>query len=221
MIKLTNMLTVPCVVFLVFSLMTVLGGCGGIMEEEDAPSELIGSWYGNDYKFAFEIDRTGEGYIAASKTHCTVSVSVKTVYFRDYHDNVVGTFRYTLNNDELTITAKTGDFNDMSSASPFIKSGTIPFPYYGNVPVELIGTWYAKNNAPLSPRFRITECTMTIFGSPESQYTTIVQGYTVSVWSGGTQQGTFQYVFIYGEMVVTNGTDICKGWESLSPLVKK
>jgi hypothetical protein len=211
------------VVFLALLLMTVLTGCGGTMEEEDAPFELIGSWYSNDYKFAFEINRTGEGYIASSKTYCAVSVSGKTVYFRYRGDDVAGTFHYTLNNSdngELTITAGTGDFSGMSSASPFIKSGTIPSG--GSVPVELIGTWYAKDYSPSSPRFRITKPnTITISGSPESQYTTIVQGYTVSVWSGGTQQGIFQYVFRYGEMSVINGTGICQGWESLSPLVKK
>jgi hypothetical protein len=215
------MQTVPRVVILVFSLMAVLAGCGGIMEEEDAPSELIGSWYDKNYKFAFEIDRTGEGYIASSETHCTVSVSGKTVYFRYRGDNEAGTFRYTLNYDELTITAGTGDFSGMSSASPFIKSGTIPFPYYGKVPVELIGTWYAKNNAPLSPRFRITESgTMTISGSPESQYTAILQGTKVNVLDGSVLKGTFQYVFSYGEMRVINGTDICEGLAVLSPFVK-
>jgi hypothetical protein len=34
-------------------------------------------------------------------------------------------------------------------------------------------------------------------------------------------KGEFQYSFIYGEMIVPNGTEICAGLAVLSPFVKR
>jgi hypothetical protein len=197
--------------------------CGGITitdgNNDDALYELAGRWYNNIYDFAFEITQSGEGYIAESKTQCTVSVSGSFVYFRDSRDYVMGSFHYSLKNGELIMTLGTGDFKDMPSASPFIKSGSAPSG--GAVPVAFIGPWYAKEPRPQTPNFEIAKSgVMTISGSP-TQYTAIVSGNKVSVLERSILKGTFQYSFMYGEMIVTNGTGDCEGLAVLSPFVKK
>jgi hypothetical protein len=199
-----------------------LAGCGGVMagSDDDALYELAGAWYDSRCFFAFEITQDGDGYIAASKTQCAVSVSGGSVYFKDGRGREVGSFSYTIKTGQLTMTTGTGDFRNMPSSSPFVKSGTIPSG--GAVPVELIGRWYAKSNSPAAPNFEIAASgAMTISGSMAS-YTAIVTGNNkVSVLEGSVLQGEFQYYFMYGEIIVTNGTDICKGLAVLSPFVKK
>jgi hypothetical protein len=198
----------------------VLSGCdGNIDNNDDAMYELAGRWYNNLYDFAFEITEAGDGYIAESRTQCTVSVSGSFVYFRDSHSNLMGSFSYSIKNGELTMTLGREDFSDMPASSPFIKSGTIPSG--GVVPVEFIGKWYAASNPPPSPNFEIKKSgAMTISGSP-TQYTAIVQGNKIAVLESSILKGDFQYSFIYGEtMIVTNGTEDCAGLEVLSPFVK-
>lgn len=204
------------------SVMLAITACGDVTEnDEDALYELTGKWYGTDYTLAFEITQDGEGYIAASKTEYAVSVSGGGfVRFRNSGGTVVGSFNYSIKNGQLTMTLGSGDFKGLEAVSPFVKAGTIPPG--GGVPVELIGTWYAKTNPPASPNFEIyASGAMTISGSATS-YTAIVQGNKVSVLEDSVLQGEFQYSFVYGgEMIVTNGTDICAGLAVLSPFVKK
>ena len=203
------------------SLALVLAGCGGVGpgNNDDALYELAGRWYNNLYDFAFEITQAGEGYIAESRTQCTVSVSRRFEYFRDSHGTVLGSFLYSVKNGALTMSLGMGDFRDMSSLSPFIKSGSIPSG--GVVPVEFIGTWYAKSTLPAAPSFEITKSGfMTISGSP-TQYTAIISGDNIAVLEGSILKGVFRYFFMYGEMTITNGTDMCSGLVYLSPFVKK
>jgi hypothetical protein len=201
----------------------VLAGCGdvGPGNNDDALSELAGKWHNNLYEYAFEITEEGDGYVAKSRTHCTVSVSGPFVYFRDTHDNSIGSFHYSIKNGELTMTLGIGDFRDMSSLSPFIQSGNAPSG--GVVPVEFIGKWYAKSASQEAPSFEITKYgLMTISGSP-TQYTAFIpkNTNTIAVLEGSVLKGEFRYFFSYGEMSVTRGTDICSGLVYLSPFVKK
>ncbi|MDR3343071.1 MAG: hypothetical protein LBT14_09870 [Treponema sp.] len=55
-----------------------------------------------------------------------------------------------------------GDFSDMPSSSPFIKSGTIPSD--GTVPVEFIGKWYATSNTGCNA-FVLPNETEVLFGA--------------------------------------------------------
>jgi hypothetical protein len=199
----------------------VLAGCGGIPDgnNDDALYELAGRWYNNRYDFAFEITREGEGYIAESRTQCAVSVSGSFVYFRDSHGYSTGSFSYSIKNGELTMTLGMGDFNGIQSSSPFIKSGSAPSG--GVIPVEFIGKWYATANPPSSPDFEITAAgAMTVSGSA-AQYRAIVSGNKIAVLAGSELKGEFRYSFMYGEMIVTGGTDLCAGFQYLSPFVKK
>jgi hypothetical protein len=202
----------------------VLPGCETDTDDDnsnndDALYELAGRWYNKLYDFAFEITQAGEGYIAESRTQCAVSVSGSSVYFRDSHSTVMGSFRYSIKNGELTMTRGTGDFSGMPASSPFIKSGTIPSG--GAVPVEFIDKWYAASNPPPSPNFEITKSgIMTVSGSP-THYTARVQGNKITVLDNSMFKGDFQYSFVYGEtMIVTNGTEDCAGLAALSPFVK-
>jgi hypothetical protein len=199
----------------------LLAACGEItnINDDDALYELTGKWYNNLYDFVFEITPEGEAYIAESKTQCTVSVSGRFVYFLDSHGNIIGSFSYSIKNGELTMKLGMGDFINMSSASPFIKSGVIPSG--GSVPVEFIGVWRAKNRLPPSSGFEIAKSGEMIISGSTAQYTAVVQGNRVFVLDGSILRGEFQYSFIYGEMFVTNGTDICTGLAVLSPFVKK
>jgi hypothetical protein len=197
-----------------------LAGCGGVMvgSDDDALYELAGRWYDSGCYFAFEITQDGEGYIAASKTPCAVSVFGGSVYFKDGRGRELGSFTCSIKNGQLTMTTGTGDFKNMPSSSPFVKSGTIPSG--GTIPVELIGRWYAKSIPPAAPNFEITASgAMTISGSA-ARYTAIVAGNRISVLEGSVLRGEFQYYFMYGEMIVTNGTDICAGLAVLSPFIK-
>jgi hypothetical protein len=204
--------------------MAVLAGCGEFTgtSSDDALYELTGRWYDSRYDFAFEITQLGEGYIAQSKTQCDVSILGRFVYFRDSRGNLMGSFNYSLKNGELTMTLGRGDFSDMQSESPFVKSGTIPSG--GIVPVELIGRWYAKSNPPPSPNFVITKGGMMTISGSAAQYTINVQGNNIYVFDGSILKGTFQPSFMYdgydGEMIVTNGMDLCAGLAILSPFVK-
>jgi hypothetical protein len=203
------------------AMLLALTVCDGNIDNnnDDALYELAGRWYNNLYDFAFEITQAGEGYIAESRTQCAVSVSGSFVYFRDSHSTVMGSFSYSVKNGELTMTLGRGDFSDMPSSSPFIKSGAIPSG--GAVPVEFIGKWYAKSNPPTSSNFEITKYgIMTISGS-SAHYTAIVQGNKIAVLESSILKGEFQYSFIYGEMIVTNATEICEGLSVLSPFVKR
>jgi hypothetical protein len=60
---------------------------------------------------------------------------------------------------------------------------------------------------------------MTISGEA-ARYTAVVTGNKISVLEGSILRGAFQYSFMYGEMIVTNGTDVCAGLAVLSPFVK-
>jgi hypothetical protein len=206
---------------LALSFMAALTGCGGPMDGNDADAlyELTGRWHDNRYDFAFEITQEGEGYIAKTKTQYTVSVSRGFVRFRDRNDYVIGSFYYSIKIDELSITLGTGDFRNMESLSPFIKSGSKPSG--GAVPVEFIGKWQAKTNPPSTPNFEITKSgSISISGSAAS-YTARISGNTVAVLEGSILKGTFQYAFTDDEMIVTKGTDMCAGLEFYSPFVKK
>jgi hypothetical protein len=207
--------------FFAAMLVLALAGCDGNIDNnnDDALYELAGRWYNNLYDFAFEITEAGEGYIAESRTQCAVSVSGSFVYFRDSHNNVMGSFSYSVKNGELTMMLGKGDFSDMPSSSPFIKSGATPSG--GVVPVEFIGKWYAVSNLTASPNFEITKSgIMTISGS-SAQYTVRVQGNKITVLDSSMFKGDFQYSFVYGEtMIVTNGTEDCAGLAVLSPFVK-
>jgi hypothetical protein len=215
--------TVRCLLALAIPLAGIAAGCGGIpdVSSEDALYELAGRWYNSRCDFAFEITQAGEGYIAQNKTQYAVSVSRRYVYFRDSHNYLTGSFRYSVKKGELTATLGTGDFEDIQSSSPLIKSGAIPSG--GIVPVELIGKWYAKTNPPPVPNFEITassEMKTTISGSAV-QYTVVVSENTISVLDGIELKGAFQYSIMYDEMIVTNGTDLCAGLKALSPFIKK
>ncbi|MDR1107901.1 MAG: hypothetical protein LBL19_02580 [Spirochaetaceae bacterium] len=198
----------------------ILAGCGGFVaaNNDDALYELAGRWYDCRYDFAFEITQSGEGYIAQSKTQCVVSVLGSFVDFRDSRDRSMGSFNYSLKNGALTMTLGKGDFSSMQSSSPFSKSGSIPSG--GMVPVEFIGQWYAKTSPPSSPNFEITAAGgMTISGST-AYYTAIVSGNKISVLDGSVLKGEFLYSFMYGELIITNGTDLCAGLAVLSPFIK-
>jgi hypothetical protein len=202
--------------------LAILAGCGGIPDgnNDDVLYELAGRWYDNNYDFAFEITRVVEGYTNQNKTQCAVSVSGGFVYFRDSHGYLTGSFSYSIKNGELAMTLGKGDFSGIQSSSPFIKSGTIPSG--GVIPVEFIGKWYAKANPPPSPEFEITASgAMTVSGQA-AQYRAIVSGNKIAVLDGSVLKGEFQYSFEYnGEMIVSGGTELCAGFQYLSPFVKK
>jgi hypothetical protein len=207
--------------FLALLCMAVLAGCGDLVElsNDDALYELAGRWYDSRYDFAFEITQLGEGYIAQNKTQCDVSVSGRSVYFRDSHGKLMGSFSYSIKNGELTMTLGRGDFSGIQPTSPFVKSGTIPSG--GTIPVELIGRWYTtKSNLPSSPNFEITKQGMMTISGSAAPYTAILSGNSIAVLDGLVLKGTFQYSLTYSEMIVTNGTDICAGLAILSPFVK-
>jgi hypothetical protein len=206
---------------LALSCMAVLGACNGIMDgsNDDALYELAGKWYDSRYDFAFEITEAGEGYIAQNKTQCAVSVSGSFVYFRDSHGNSMGSFSYSIKNGELTMILGMGDFRSIESLSPFVKSGTIPSG--GTVPVEFIGKWYAAANPPSAPSFEITKQGLMTLSGSATPYTVRLSGNTVALLDGSMLKGTFQYTFMYGEMIVTNGTEDCAGLPYLSPFIKK
>jgi hypothetical protein len=207
---------------LVFSLAGIAAGCGGAAAatNDDALYELAGSWYDSRYNFAFKITAAGEGYIARNKTQCAVSASGRFVYFRDSHGNSLGSFCYFIKNGALDMTFGIGDFRDIQATAPFIKSGTIPSG--GSVPVELIGAWYTTDNPPPAPNFEIAkQGTMAISGSTTPHYTVKVQGNKIAVLDGSMLKGEFQYSFMDGVMIITNGTADCEGLAILSPFVKK
>jgi hypothetical protein len=198
--------------------MAVAAGCGGIEASGKVTAELAGKWYDKNYELAFEITQTGEGYIAAKKLHCTVTLSGNFVYFR-YNGYVMGSFYHSIDkNGELTMTLGLGDFKDIQSSSPFIKSDAIP---QGVVPIELIGKWYAITNPPSTPNFEITAAGMITISGAASAYSVNVSGNNVSVLDDSVLKGTFAYLIRYGEMTVTNGTALCEGLSVLSPFVKK
>jgi hypothetical protein len=205
----------------------VMAGCNGIIvnSNDDALYELAGEWYNNGNVFAFEITQDGKGYIAKSKTHCTVSVLGNIVDFRDSSRNsLMGSFHYSIKNGVLTMTRGAGDFSGITDASSFIKSGTILSG--GSVPVQFIGKWYTTSPPPSSPSFEITTSgiIISISESPYTTtppYTTKISGNTVSVLDSSTLKGTFRYILRYDEMIITDGTDICAGLAVLSPFVKK
>ncbi|MDR1074480.1 MAG: hypothetical protein LBL45_12570 [Treponema sp.] len=199
------------------SYMAIATGCAGAGENGDVMPELAGKWYDKNYELAFEITQAGEGYIAAKKLHCTVTLSGKFVYFR-YDGYVMGSFYQSINkNGELTMTLGLGDFKDIQSASPFVKSDAVP----QGVPVELIGNWYAIANPPSTPNFEITAAGMTAISGAAAHYSVHVSGNNVSVLEGSVLKGTFTYLIRYGEMTVTNGTALCEGISVLSPFAKK
>jgi hypothetical protein len=117
------------------------------------------------------------------------------------------------------MTLGTGDFKDIQSASPFIKSGAVP--QGGSVPVELIGNWYAIANPPSTPNFKITAAGMITISGTTTAYSVNVSGNNVSVLDGSILKGTFRYLIQYGEMIVTYGKDLCEGLSILSPFSKK
>ncbi|MDR1218476.1 MAG: hypothetical protein LBK73_02585 [Treponema sp.] len=206
-------------VSLALSYMAVATGCGGSGESGDVMPELAGKWYDKNYALAFEITQSGEGYIAAKKLHCTVTLSGNFVYFR-YDGYVMGSFYHSIDkNGELTMTLGLGDFKDIQSASPFVKSDATP--QGGNVPVELIGKWYAVTTPPSTPNFEITAAGMTAISGAAAHYSVHVSGNNVSVLEGSVLKGTFTYVIRYGEMTVRNGTALCEGLSVLSPFAKK
>jgi hypothetical protein len=207
----------------------VLAGCGAVsgggdgtgVSGGDSPAELVGSWYNTGHELVFEITQAGEGYIAGTKTHCTVTVSGRYVYFRQDTDTK-GSFRYSINSGgALVMTSGLSAFSGAQSGSPFIRSGAIPAG--ATVPVELIGKWYnAANPPPSTLRFEITPAgTVSIPGAEEAAYSVMVSGNTVSVLNGSVLKGGFRYSIRYGEMFVTSGTGVCEGLSLLSPFIKR
>jgi hypothetical protein len=206
---------------LVLAAVFVLAGCGEFVIGSNiaALDELTGRWYDRDYDFAFEITPAGEGYIASTKTQCDVSVLGSLVYFKDSRGNPLGSFSYSLKNGPLTMTSGTGDFRGIRSSSPFVKAGTVPSG--AEVPLEFIGRWYSTTTSSSSSHFEITPAGGMIIPGFATPYTVRVQGNHVSVLDGIVLQGEFQCSFrYYGEMIVTNGTDLCAGLAILSPFVK-
>jgi hypothetical protein len=196
----------------------VAAGCSGIAESGDITTELIGKWYDKNYELAFEITQAGEGYIAARKLYCTVTLAGNFVYFR-YDGTLIGSFYYsTTKNGELYMELGSGTFKDIQSASPFIKSNAIP--QGGRVPAELIGSWYAVTNPLSTSNFEITAAGMITISGMSTAYSVYVSGNTISVLESSILKGTFRYLIRYDEMIVTNGTDLCEGLLVLSPFVK-
>jgi hypothetical protein len=207
------------VVSLALSYIVVAAGCGNLEESDEITAELAGKWYDKNYELAFEITQTGEGYIAAKKLHCAVTLAGNFIYFR-YDGKVIGSFYHSIDKrGELTMTLGAGDFKDIQAVSPFIKSDAKP--QGGSVSAELVGKWYAVTNQSPMLNFEITTVGMiTISGAP-TQYNVIVSGNRVFVLEGSVLKGIFEYLIRYGEMTVTNGTDLCEGLSVLSPFLKK
>ena len=194
------------------------GGNGGKI-----PAALVGEWYTSADDLAFKITSAGKLILADGQSF-DISVSGKTIELKTSGTSV-GTFDYAISNGEMTMTNGINVGMSLTFLSPLVKKGGSngkeepgkEGPGGGTIPSALVGEWYTTAD---DLAFEITSAGKLILTDDQS-FDISVSGKTVTLKSGSTTVGTFDYAISNGEMTITNGTNVGLSLTFLSPLVKK
>jgi len=208
----------------IIALVVVIGFSMTACEEEEEvgiPSELVGKWYKYG-TLMFEITSAGIFTDEVSNYRYDISVSGNTVELK-MNGTKMGSFDYSINNGEMTMTNGTGVGMTYQLLSPLKDSG---------VPSTLVGKWYTTGFKaisfedgdfdfyPDSLAFEITSAGKFIRWDGMS-YDISASGNTATLKFGGTTVGTFGYSASNGGLTMTNGTGIGTYIVSLSPLIRQ
>jgi hypothetical protein len=189
------------------------GGGGGNGEGGSIPSALVGKWYlkASPDTLAFEITSAGKITLnSANNNTFDLTVSGNACELKS-NGNSLGTFNYSINNGEMTITNGTGIGMSVAALSPVVK-GSSGNPNINSSP--LVGSWYNADQLA----FEITSANKFIMSG--TTYDISVSGSTATLKLNGATVGTFSYAINNGEMTITNGTGIGMSVAALSPLEK-